>query len=135
MPGVMAPAFHQIVGHQFVGAEAADGEQGTIHSQGWNDGIDARSIAQAGIHHGRRFVHAPPDLRHDLVDDSQQVRIIAKRDVGQLEQTFAFDINLLVCVDQNVGDGRVLQQRLERTKPEYFIEDLVADLLFFERTE
>ena len=49
-----------------------------------------------GVHHRGRFVHAPADLRHDLVDDPQQVPIVAEGDAGQFQQTFALDIDLPV---------------------------------------
>ena len=67
---------------------------------------------------GRRFVDAAAHLRHDLVDDPEQVPIVAESDAGEFEQALALDIDLLVAVDQNVRDRRVLQQRLERTETE-----------------
>src|SRR5215831_8873733 len=41
-----------------------------------NDGVDARSILQARVHDRLRFVDAAAHLRHDLLDDVQQVRIV-----------------------------------------------------------
>ena len=54
---------------------------------------------------------------------------------GQFEQALALDVDLLVAVDQNVGDGRVLQQRLERAQAEDLVQNLFGDLLLFERAE
>ena len=48
---------------------------------------------------------------------------------GQLELAAALDVDLLVAVDQNVGDGRVLQQRLERPQPEDLVEHFGDDLV------
>ena len=62
----------------------------------------------------------------------RQVLIVAEGDVGQLEQAPAFDVDLLAAVHQDVGDGRVLQQRLERTQAEHFVQHFVADLLLFD---
>ncbi len=76
-----------------------------------------------------------PTWRHDLVDDAQQVLSVAEGDGGQFEQALALDVDLLVGVDQNVGDAGILQQRLERPEAEDFVQDFVADLLLFERAE
>ena len=135
MPGVIALLFHQIRAHQLVLRKAADGQQRAVDRQRRNDRVDARSVGRAGVHHRRRFVDAPADLRDDLVDDPQQVPVVAERDTGQFEQAFALDVDLLVAVDQDVGDGRVLQQRLERAEAEDFVQNLVGDLLLLERAE
>ena len=58
-----------------------------------------------------------------------------KLHVGQLQQALALHVDLLVPVDQDVGDGGILQQRLERPQAEDFVQHLVADLLLFERAE
>ena len=56
-------------------------------------------------------------------------------DRGQFEQTPALHVHLLVPVNENVGDGRVLQQRLERTQAENLVQDLLADLLALKRAQ
>jgi hypothetical protein len=63
------------------------------------------------------------------------VGVIPKTNIGQLEQAVAFYVDLLIAVDQNVGDGWVLQQRLERPQAKYLVEDLFGDLLAFERAK
>src|SRR5260221_2241869 len=50
-------------------AKAADGEAGSVEGQGRNDGVDARAILQAGIHHPRRFNDAAPSSGDNTVDD------------------------------------------------------------------
>ena len=55
-----------------------------------------------------------------------------KRHAGQFEQTLALDVDLLVGVDQNVGDGGILQQRLERPQAKDFVQHFIADLLLFD---
>ncbi len=126
---------HQIRRHQLVGAETADRQHRPVHRERRNDGVDARAVAQARVHHGRGFVHAPADLRNDFVDDPQQVLAIAEIYGGQLQQALALDVNLPVGVDQNVGDGGILQQRLERAQAEHLVQHFIADLLFLERAE
>src|SRR5437588_3233725 len=55
----------------------------SVDSQRGDDGVDARSVAQAGVHHGRRFVDAASHLADDLVDDAQQVLVVAKSHIGE----------------------------------------------------
>ena len=57
--------------------------------------------------------------------------IVVKTHVGQLEQSLALHIDLVRAVDQYVGDGRILEQRFERSQAEYFVQYLMADALFF----
>ena len=45
--------------------------------------------------------------------------VVAEPHVGQLELAAALDIDLLRPVDHDVGDGLVLEQRLERPEPEH----------------
>ena len=51
-PGGERLLVHQVLRHQLVGSETADGEQRPIHCERRNDGVDAASIAQPGVHHG-----------------------------------------------------------------------------------
>ena len=91
-------ARHQVVRHQLVGAEAADREQRAVHRQRRDDGVDARAVGQARIHHGIRFVHAPPHLRDDLVDDPQQVR--------HRRGTARWSAPAALCARRRPGGGR-----------------------------
>ena len=46
-----------------------------------------------------------------------------KRHGQRLEHAAALDVDAFVAVDQDVGDGRVLEQRLERTEARHLVED------------
>ena len=129
-----APAFATRSGrHQLVRAETADREQRTVDGQRRNDGVDARAVAQARVDHRRRFVDAAAHLRDDLVDDAQQVLVVAERDAGQFEQTLALDVDLPGGRSPECRRSWVLQQRLERPQAENLVQHLVADLLLLER--
>ena len=52
-----------------------------------------------------------------------------KRTGRRLEHAVALDEDLGVAVDQDVGDGRVLEQRLERPEAEQLVEDVADQLL------
>src|SRR5579885_490767 len=60
---------------------------------------------------------------------------VPKRDGGKFQQAFAFDVHLLMCVDEDVGNAWILQQRLKWSEAEDLIENLVADLLLFKRAQ
>lgn len=49
------------------------------------------------------------------------MRVIVKSHIGELELAASLHINVLGGVDQNIGDGRVGQQRLERSESEHFV--------------
>ena len=89
--------------------------------------VDARAVAQPRIDHGRRFIDAPSDRRDDPVDDAQEMRFILEMDLGLLQLPEALDVAAPVGVDQNVGDCRVLQERLERTVARHLGNDLVRE--------
>ena len=83
-----------------------------------------------------RFVDPAADRGHDLVDDAQQMRSSLKRTPQRLEQAAALHIDAFVAVDQDIGDGRVLEQRLERAEAGHLVENLgdeVVELLLVER--
>ena len=55
-------------------SETADREAGAIDGQRRNDGVDARSVGQAGIDHRRRFIDAAADAGDDALDDLHEMR-------------------------------------------------------------
>ncbi len=114
-----------------VAAEAANGQAGAVDGQRGNNGVHAGSVGQAGIHHRRRFVHPPSDARDDAVDDLHQMGVVLEAQAGGLELAGAFHINLVVAVDQDIGDGRVFEQRFQRTQAEDFIENFAGQALPF----
>ena len=102
-----------------------------IDRQRRDDDVDAGSVRQTRVHHGRGFVHVPPNVGDNLVDDMHQVRIVLEPDVGFFQHSRPLDIHLVVSVDQNVIDGGVLQQRLQGTQSEDFIQYFQSKALAF----
>ena len=76
-----APLGHQVVDRIALLAEAPDRQRRAVDRQRRNDRVDARAVAQPRVHHRRRFVHPPPDLRNDPVDDQHQMLIVVKVNV------------------------------------------------------
>ena len=54
------------------------------------------------------------------------MRVVGEPHVGAFQLAAAFDIDLGVAVDENVRDGRIGEQRLERPQAEHLVLD-VAD--------
>ena len=85
---------------------------------------------------GEDFVDTPSDRRDDPVDDAQEMRFVLEMDLGLLQLPEALDEAAPMGVDENVGDGRILQQRLERPIAGHLGDDLVresVELLLIER--
>src|SRR3989454_930742 len=92
-----------------------------------DDGVHARAVGQARVHHGRAFVDAPAPPRHDAVDDLQQVLVVAEDDRRRLELAEPLDVDLTRGVDQDVGDVRVAHERLDRPEAVDLVQDLLAE--------
>ena len=118
-----------------IAAETADGEARAVDRQRRNDGVHAGAVRQAGVHHGRRFVHAPAHPGDDAIDDLHQVGVVLEAQAGWLSFAGAFHVNLVVAVDQDVGDGRVFEQRLERTQAENLIQNFARQTFAFGEAE
>ena len=118
----------QLVGGQRAGAEAADGQRGPVERQRRNDGVDARAVGQAGIDHRRGLVHSAAHARDDAVDDLQQMAVVAEGRIDPLQKPALFNEDMVLVVDQDVGDLRIAQQRLQRAEAEDFVEQIGLDL-------
>jgi hypothetical protein len=55
------------------------------------------------------------------------VVVVLERDPGALQAAVPLHEHLRMAVDQDVVDGRIGQQRLERPQPEDLVDDLVGD--------
>ena len=83
----------------------------TVDGEWGDDYVNAGPVRQSSVHHRRRFIHAPSNRRHNLVNDVHQVRIVLEHDLGFFQNSCPLDVHFLVSVDQDVADGRILQQR------------------------
>src|SRR3954453_15057523 len=91
-------------------------------------GRRAPTRGEARVHHRGGLVDAAPDLRDDLVDDAEQVRVVDERGVGDLELAVALDVDAVVVVDHHLGHGVVAEQGLERPVAEDVVGNLARDL-------
>ena len=115
--------------------EFSNRDQRSIDRNRPDGDIDARAVAQPRVDHWRRFVDPAPDGRDDPVDDPQEVRLVLEMDLGLLQLAEALNVATLVGVDQDVGNGGVLQQRFDWTIAGHLGDDLVrknVELLLIE---
>jgi hypothetical protein len=96
-----------------------------VEGQRRDDRVHAAAVGEPGIHHRADFVHAAADLRHNAVDDLQQVGIVAEVDAGLFQAAAALHEDVLGAVDQNVADRAVLQEQLQRTEAEGLVQHLL----------
>ena len=113
----------QVVDVVALAAESTNRERRTVERQRRNDRIDTRTVGQPRVNHRRRFVNPASDLRDDSIDDQHQVLIVLELDLGGVELAALFDVNLVVSVDQDIGDLIVPQKRLERPESEQLVFD------------
>ena len=102
-------------------AEAADRERRAVECKRRNDCVDTRAVGQARIDHRRRFIDASADARHDAIDNKHEMLVVLEDDVGDMQLAVLFDVNLVVAVDEDVGDLVVAKQRLEWAQAEQLV--------------
>ena len=109
--------------------ELADRQQRAVDRQRRHDGVDARTVGEAGIDERRGLVDAAADRADDLLDDPDQMPVVLEARAGPLEPALPLDEDVGMAVDQDVGDRRVLEQRLERAEAEQLVEHVLGQLL------
>ena len=127
--------FEHVARGDGIAAEAADGEAGAVKRERRDNGVDAGAILQAGVHHGRRFIDAAADAGDDAVDDLHQVLVVFEREPRDFKLAAALDVDAVETVDENIGDGRILEQGLERAEAEDFVENFARQALAFGEAE
>ncbi len=102
---------------------------GAVDGQGRNDGVHPGSVREPGIHHRRRVVDPAAHGADDAIDHLEQVPVALEPDIGALEPTVPLHVDRVGRVHQDVGDGRVFHEGLERPQPEDLVQDLQDQLV------
>jgi hypothetical protein len=111
--------------------ELSDRECRTVDGERLNDGVDARTVQESGVDHGRRLVHAPSDLGDDAVDDAPQMLLGYEPGIGAIDLAVTFNVDVFAGVDHHLGDGGVRQVLFDRTVTEDVIGNGVDKSLAF----
>ena len=118
------PIAQQVINGHWIAAETPNRQDRAVHRQRRDDGVDPRAIGQPRIDHRRGLVDPAADAGDDPAYHVEQMRIVLKSHLGQIQFPFALDVNPARPVDQNVADRVVAQQRLQRPQAEDFVLDL-----------
>ena len=109
---------------------------GPSSAQGGMIALMREPSARRASTQGCELVDPAADRGDDAVDDAQQMALVLELHRGRLEHAVLLDEDLLVAVDQDVGDRRVLEQGLERAQAQHLVEQLLdqeVELLGVER--
>ncbi len=108
---------------------------GAVDRERRNDGVDTRSVEEARVDHRARLVDAAADRAHDALDDAHQVAVVLEHRVDGFELAVFLDVDLIVAIDQDIGDVRVDQNRLERSESEQLVQDVADEAVALEQAE
>ena len=119
----------QVADVERVLGELADGQRGTVEGQWRHHGIDPGTVGEAGVHQWGRFVDPPADPGDNALDHPPQVFLGGEPGGGAHQFATALDVDHVGSVDHDLGDGPVVQQRLQRTIAEHFVVDVAEQPL------
>jgi len=112
------PVVDKVVGAEPAPAKAADREHRAVERKRRDDHVHARAVGQPRVAQRLGLVDAASERREDALDCMAQVGFAVEARGGRLDAALALHPDLLGPVDHDLVDGRVGQQRLERTEPE-----------------
>ena len=126
---------YQVFALHGVAAKTADGKQRAVHRYRRNGRVNARSVGKAGVHQRRRFVHAPTHARHHLLNDAHQVLVVFELHRRAVQFAGALHVDQVRPGHQDVRYRRILQQRLQRSQAEYFVQNFLDVPVFLHQAE
>ena len=101
---------------------AADGER--VH-----DDVHAGAVGKTRIHHRVRFVDAPANLAHDLVDDAADVYLVHEAHRRLLDAAGALHVDSVRAVHHHFRDVVLAEQWVDRSVSEHVVGDGQHQLL------
>ena len=110
----------QLLQGEAADGKAADGEHGAVQGQGRDDGVHPGAVGQAGVHHGGGLIDAAADVGDDLVDGVQQVGVVPEAHRGFFQLAAPLEVDLVIAVDQDIGDAGVVHEGLQRPQTQDF---------------
>ncbi|MCY1232997.1 hypothetical protein D9M72_455150 [compost metagenome] len=127
--GIEGAELHQICGSQGLLAELPNGDRQAVDGQRLDDDVDASPVGQARIDHRVRFVEPASQRCQDAPHDPHHVLGIGEAQRFALQHAVARHIDVLVAVDQDVFDGRVVQQVFQRAEAGQLLRQRIGDEL------
>src|SRR5688572_6947403 len=114
-------------------AEAANAERWSVECKRRDNCVYARAVRQPSVYDWLRFVNTAANLRDDLFDDMQQMRVIFEPHLRERELAVSFYVNLVKTIDENVGDRRLFEERLQRAQTQHLVQNLFDDPVLLRR--
>ncbi len=110
-----------------VDGELTNRQEGPADRQWVDDRVDTRPVRETGVHHRGRLVDATPDLTDDLVDDPAEVDLVHELHVGEDDLAPLLVVDVVGAVGHDLGDVRVVEERVDRAVAEDVGGDLVEE--------
>jgi hypothetical protein len=109
------------------GGELPDRECGAVDRERRDDRVDTRSVGETRVHHRTRLVHSAADLGDDLVDRATELPLVVELGPGPVQLARTLHVDRVPVVHHDLGDLRVADVGLERSKTEDAVTDLAND--------
>src|ERR1035438_981808 len=119
----------QVFGRENLLPIAPDGDHRPNERERRNDGADARAVHEACVDNRRGIVDAAAHGRYDAFDDHADVGLVLEPNVGFHQASPALDVDVVETVYHDVGDGGVLEQRLQGAEAKHLVEDFRDEFL------
>ena len=94
---------------------------------GREHGVQPRAVGEAHVHVRRGVVETPAAARGQPLRQAADRLVVGEADLGGLQARTPVDVDPVGAVDQDVGDARQPQQRLEEAGPEHVAAQRVVD--------
>ena len=107
-------------------AEPPDGKGRIVDGDRRDRRVHATPIGQSEVGHGCGLVDPSTDPRGDALDDPNEVLAVAEAHLGPLETAEPLHEDVRRAVHQDVGNGRVEDERGERAQPEGLLHQVPA---------
>ena len=107
--------------------EGPDSDHRTVGGDRWQHRVEPLAAREAGVDPGPRLVHAQPEGCHHPLHHGGNGRRRGEPHGGALDTAATLHPDVGGAVDQDVGDGRVRQQRCERTEAAQLVADGAHD--------
>ena len=106
--------------------ELADRDDGSVGRKRGDDHVHAMAFGHASVHHRRRLVHASAERPEHAIDKRPKLSLARKRPVAAYKAPLPLEEHVARAVHHDLGDGRICQQRLQRTETEHLVHQLLG---------
>jgi hypothetical protein len=114
----------EVVEVERAGREPADRDARPIGCQRRQDGVEPRSVGEAGVDHRRRAVETQAERSDNALGDATH-GIVVEREGDPLEAAVTLHVAAAAAVQHDLADRAVGEQRLDRSEAAHVVHELV----------